>query len=142
MSWNYRIIDFGTHKALHEVYYDDAGNPRAYTAEPATFVADPSEDDGSEADEISGGLTRAMEAASKPTLHVDDFPGTDITPPDAFARHEVYDRAALVVDLWNSRVAEHTVVEADPELAAMAEAAGNAMSDFYQRAAEKLMPDE
>jgi hypothetical protein len=62
--------------------------------------------------------------------------------PDAFARHEVYDRAALVLDLWNSKVREHTVVERDPELDALAEAAGDAMSAFYQRAAAKLMPDE
>jgi hypothetical protein len=62
--------------------------------------------------------------------------------PDAFAHHEVYDRAALVLDLWNSKVREHAVVERDPELDALAADAGDAMSVFYQRASEKLMPDE
>ena len=40
MGWNYRIIDFGTHLALHEVHYDKAGNIKAYGAEPASFVCD------------------------------------------------------------------------------------------------------
>lgn len=43
MTWNYRIIDFGTHKALHEVYYDDDGSPNGWTEKPATFVCDEDE---------------------------------------------------------------------------------------------------
>lgn len=35
--WNYRIIDFGTHFALHEAFYDDEGTPYAFTETPATF---------------------------------------------------------------------------------------------------------
>lgn len=60
--------------------------------------------------------------------------------PDTFARHEVYDRASLILELWDDKIVEHPVVEQDPELAAMAKAAEDAMSDFYQRAAQKLMP--
>ncbi|WP_037516970.1 hypothetical protein [Sphingomonas sp. LH128] len=41
MKWNYRIIDHGDHLALHEVYYDDAGQPSAFTTGPVTFVCDP-----------------------------------------------------------------------------------------------------
>jgi hypothetical protein len=37
--WNYRVIDFGDHLALHEVHYED-GKPVAYTEGPATFVTD------------------------------------------------------------------------------------------------------
>lgn len=35
MSWNYRVIraQDGT-LAIHEVYYDEAGKPRAYTEDP------------------------------------------------------------------------------------------------------------
>ena len=43
MTWNYRIIVFGTYDALHEVYYDDEGRPTGYTASPATFLIDADE---------------------------------------------------------------------------------------------------
>ena len=39
MSWNYRILDHGTHLALHEVYYDETGMVTGWTVEPVTFVA-------------------------------------------------------------------------------------------------------
>lgn len=39
MSWNYRIIDHRTHFALHEVFYNEAGEVRAWSAEPAGFVS-------------------------------------------------------------------------------------------------------
>ncbi|MEI5687747.1 hypothetical protein [Sphingomonas kyungheensis] len=69
MTWNYRIIDFGDHLALHEVHYDEAGKPTSYTAEPATFVVDP--DCGHE---IVSELTMALQdATSKPVLAVGEF---------------------------------------------------------------------
>lgn len=69
--WNYRIIDFGTHLALHEVHYADGGAPRAYTAEPASFVADPGE-----ASDIAGALAMALaDAKDRPVLPVGIFPG-------------------------------------------------------------------
>jgi hypothetical protein len=40
MSWNYRVVDHGTHLALHEAYYDETG----ITAEPTWFVGDALED--------------------------------------------------------------------------------------------------
>lgn len=43
MTWNYRVIDFGTHMALHEVYYDEHGHPTSYTKEPVSFVVDQEE---------------------------------------------------------------------------------------------------
>ena len=69
MAWNYRIIDHGTHIALHEVHYRDDGSPRAYTTGPATFIAD--EDDG--AIEIGKGLQMAIEGCRKPVLRLSDF---------------------------------------------------------------------
>lgn len=41
MTFNYRILIFAEHAALHEVYYDDLGRPTHYTAEPSTFVTPP-----------------------------------------------------------------------------------------------------
>lgn len=55
MTWNYRIIDFGTHFALHEVYYDEVGQPKRYTSGPADFVVDL--EDGAE------GITASLEIA-------------------------------------------------------------------------------
>jgi hypothetical protein len=41
VTWNYRVIEFQTgdetHRAIHEVYYDDAGKPNGYTANPASI---------------------------------------------------------------------------------------------------------
>lgn len=62
-----------------------------------------------------------------------------MSEPDAFSRHEVYDRAALICDLWAGRIMEHKVVADDPELAAKAEAALEAMMHFYQFSSAKLM---
>jgi len=66
---NYRIIDFGTHLALREVHYAKDGAPRAYAAEPASFVADPGE-----ASDIAGALALALaDARDRPVLPVGIF---------------------------------------------------------------------
>ena len=44
MSWNYRLIDYGSHVAVHEVYYDDEGKPTAYTTRPVYLSGDTLED--------------------------------------------------------------------------------------------------
>lgn len=75
MSWNYRVIDFGTHVALHEVYHDADGNPRSYTADAIEFVVDPSEGRAG----VIASLRRALadaESPAKPTLTPADFPGS------------------------------------------------------------------
>lgn len=67
MTWNYRIIDFGTHRALHEVHYD-GDRPVAYSEAPATFACDPDQDD------IAGSLEVALrDARERPMLNVDDI---------------------------------------------------------------------
>lgn len=68
--WNYRIINFGSHIALHEVHYDDDGNPRAYTTNPASFVADL--DEGVEG--IAAALDMARCDANLSWLTPSDFP--------------------------------------------------------------------
>jgi hypothetical protein len=59
---------------------------------------------------------------------------------DEFSRHEVYDRASIVLDLFCTSVAEHPVVRADKALSAEAEKAIDALYRFYNKAATKLMP--
>jgi hypothetical protein len=67
--WNYRIIDFGTHKALHEVHYQ-GGRPVAYGSEPADFVCDPDQDD------IANALERALgDVKHLPALAVGEIGG-------------------------------------------------------------------
>lgn len=69
MTWNYRIIDFGHHVALHEVYYDAAGKPRSYAEQPASFVADPGC-----AGEIASALAMALkDATERPLLAAANF---------------------------------------------------------------------
>lgn len=71
MTWNYRIIDHGTHLALHEVFYDEAGAPFSWTAEPVRFVCDPEE--GSKGIILS--LEMALDdARQRPVLDVNTLP--------------------------------------------------------------------
>lgn len=61
---------------------------------------------------------------------------------DEFSRHEVYDRASVVLDLFCSSVAEHPVVTGDKSLSAEAERVTDAIYRFYHKAATKLMAAE
>lgn len=54
MSWNYRILDHGTHCALHEVFYTDE-EPTGWTVEPVDFVCD--------TEEGPDGITKSLEMA-------------------------------------------------------------------------------
>src|SRR5207248_7068822 len=58
---------------------------------------------------------------------------------DEFSRHEVYDRASVVLELFSSSVAEHPVVTADPTLSAEAQKTIDAIYQFYSISAPKLM---
>lgn len=72
MSWNYRVLDHGTHFALHEVYYDDAGAVRHWTVEPVGFVADPEEG----VEWLALSLERALsDVRRRGVLRVVDLPG-------------------------------------------------------------------
>ena len=75
MTWNYRIIRHKEgHFALHEVYYDDAGNPNGMTANPISFRSD--SDEGSEGIAIS--LERALkDARERPVLGISDIEGME-----------------------------------------------------------------
>lgn len=65
MTWNYRILDFGTHYALHGVYYDN-DIPHSWTEEPCSFTWD--------IDEIpsSWSFDRCIEALNKPFIKIRD----------------------------------------------------------------------
>ena len=58
---------------------------------------------------------------------------------DQFSRHEVYDRASIVLDLFSNSVAGHPVVTSDKELSAAAQKAIDAIYQFYNTLATKLM---
>ena len=61
---------------------------------------------------------------------------------DEFSRHEVYDRASLVLELFADAVQEHPVVMGDKVLAAEAQKAADALYNFYNLAAQRLMAND
>ena len=75
ITWNYRILRHEDRTfALHEVYYDETGEPRAYTAEPIGFYAD--EEEGPDA--IVASLEMALrDARERPILNASAIGGAD-----------------------------------------------------------------
>lgn len=68
MSWNYRLVSYadGSGYGLHEVYYDEDGQPWGMTEQPCSFASD--WDEGPDA--VVGALNRAHVALSQlPLLH-------------------------------------------------------------------------
>jgi len=69
MSWNYRVIKTtegsSSHYYLHEVYYDDAGQPDGSTVEPV-FVS------GENVEEIRQVLTQMLRDIKQPVLEERD----------------------------------------------------------------------
>ena len=70
MSWNYRLVK-RTHNdevsyGIHEVYYDDQGNPESITKNPVA-VAEESKGD------IMTTLRHMERALTMPTLNYEDF---------------------------------------------------------------------
>jgi len=77
MSWNYRIVkqtfppsgpDGEIHEdyAIHEVYYDDDGNPESLSAEPAKAV-------GNDLNDLRNEFENMSAALSQPVLNYEDF---------------------------------------------------------------------
>ena len=73
MSWNYRVVknyhvEGEEYFAIHEVYYDDDGNPKACTALPVAFL-------GNDIADLKAVLDMAKQACDKPVLdYYEDFP--------------------------------------------------------------------
>jgi hypothetical protein len=73
MSWNYRVMEFpgddGPIRGIHEVYYDEKGEPWLYAVEASAVVW--AVEDGDESPiEL---LEHMKEALSKPILRPSDF---------------------------------------------------------------------
>ena len=70
MGWNHRVLRHiyteETWLAIHEVYYDDEGNPNSCTV-------DPIEPGGETLDELKAGLELMMKACEKPILDYEYF---------------------------------------------------------------------
>lgn len=70
MSWNYRVLKRETKEgeffAVHEVFYDDEGNPKKCTVEPV-FPQGTSEND------LERRIELYREALEKPILNYEDF---------------------------------------------------------------------
>lgn len=67
MTWNYRVVKEtdGTYR-IREVYYDDDGSIKAWTAEDASPL-------GETEDEIRADVERISQALSRPVLNVEDL---------------------------------------------------------------------
>lgn len=64
MTWNFRVLDHGTHFALHEVHYDEQGTATSWTADPVTFTGDT-------LDDVITDLERALhDARNRPILRI------------------------------------------------------------------------
>jgi hypothetical protein len=61
----------------------------------------------------------------------------DNPPLDAFSNHEVLHTASIMATMFDDHIAQHRYVQADPELAAEAEAIGQRLADFYQMVGRK-----
>lgn len=72
MSWNYRVMEHqaegGAYRAIHEVYYDEAGKPTSYTADVGVMWM---VSDGDE--EGLGTLDKMRRAFTMPVLRPEDF---------------------------------------------------------------------
>lgn len=75
--WNYRLVKRvydddlpADDLAIHEVYYDEAGEIVAWSADPAT-------PGGEDLDGVRRDLEMFIEALAKPTLNYDDLPKGD-----------------------------------------------------------------
>lgn len=77
MTWNYRVLrDKSGNLALHEVYYNDAGQPDGYTQNPAGFYSDAEE--GLQG--LIGSLEMALrDARERPILDITDIKGCENT---------------------------------------------------------------
>lgn len=77
--WNYRVMEFAPERpdelpvrAIHEVYYRDDGQPRAYTVNPAGVSSEGLGNEG-----LALVLDRMREALARPVLRPSDFPEAD-----------------------------------------------------------------
>ena len=71
MSWNYRMIehknlDGSSWFAIHEVYYDDNGNPKYCSEGPCSAH-------GEDIETLTTDMSYMMQALKKPTLRYNDF---------------------------------------------------------------------
>ena len=84
MTWNYRIVQYvdGSGYGLHEVYYDENGQPWSMTSDPARFVSDPDEGPSG----VKGSLLKARVDAIKRPVFVEPKKGKwpGINPGDKY----------------------------------------------------------
>ena len=56
-----------------------------------------------------------------------------------FSKHEVLDRAFLIMDMFNKYIIEHEALESDPELKQKAEEISESLYQFYNIIGEKSL---
>lgn len=71
-SWNYRIVKYkdGSGYGLHEVHYDENGQPWSMTDNPINFTAEDSEDESGDA-QVREAINRACADANERKILVE-----------------------------------------------------------------------
>ncbi len=93
MSWNYRVVEFAdpvtgeSWYAIHEVYYNEHGEPKSYADEPAVIASKGL----NWADSIRLALKNMGTSVTKPTLREIDF-------SEGSGRQEVDNGTAFVLE--------------------------------------------
>lgn len=44
VTWNYRLVDYGSHLGVHEVYYDEGGKVKCWGSEPEKIIGESIDD--------------------------------------------------------------------------------------------------
>ena len=65
MTWNYRVMKRGDQYAIYELFYNEDGTVKGYSAEPVYPRAETP-------DELAEEVTRYIAALDKPALNHDD----------------------------------------------------------------------
>jgi hypothetical protein len=81
MTWNYRVLQFvdpateELWQAIHEVHYDESGDPASYSEDPAVVM---SHDASNARADLGWVLDKMREALLKPVLVERDFKRSNV----------------------------------------------------------------
>ena len=73
--WNYRVVERDDTFAIHEAYYDDAGNVTHITAEPVAPM-------GESLAELRADMEHYRRALDEPVLRYEDIVGDEAETPE------------------------------------------------------------
>jgi hypothetical protein len=139
MTWNHRVIvtqegDQHCYR-IHEVFYDETGNPTSWTKEPISAFGDSMRELRKDLDLLRCALFRpaliCRQRNGQDCLEVADDDGAHSL--DEFHRHEALDRAFVFIEQFTSHVASHPVISTDADLSDLSNQIEEVLGELYQR---------